>query len=529
MNEIIPLRTCIRAECDKDADRAEVTDLIIPALQSLAESLDIPVTVTAEFFGGEGCLSIGDTVPRLHRQNVNLGTLQIHEVWCYAAQLITREVAEHLWSHWYPNRLEYLRDPSFVTRLVEAFREAVTLGYRLTRFRDALISLSPQSFEADWHDSLEAVFGAADSARLRLVVSREIYSHAIDGPAPDVAAKWKEFADFMADGLFIELGILYPPLQVVIDETLAEDQYRCEWNDVLLPARKSIRHTEILVNDTVERLALIGHHGAVETENPATRQPAALLPVDKQEQLKGQGWTTWDLPGYLILVLAATVRELPGAFVNIPFTEYGLLMLERTFPELVAAAEARLSKAKLTRILRGVATGGVPVNDVPTILTALVVLQKVIRIDRSPTPILDSLTGVYASAVASRLEDLSVEDYVEHSRRSLTRSIGSKFSRNTGTLVVYLLDTEFERKIATAVNVGKEIRKELIEGIRAETSHLPRTAQMPLLLVSMDFRLRVQQALFPEYRRMSVVSYGDLDPEMNIQPVARISPPPARN
>jgi hypothetical protein len=164
----------------------------------------------------------------------------------------------------------------------------------------------------------------------------------------------------------------------------------------------------------------------------------------------------------------------------------------------------------------------------PTILTALVMLQQVIKVDKSPAPILDSLTGVYASAVACRLEDLSIDDYVEHSRRSLTRSIGSTFSRNTGTLVVYLLDTEFERKIATAVNVGKEIRRELIEGIRAETSHLPRTVQMPLLLVSVDSRSRMQQALFPEYRRMSVLSYGDLDAEMNIQPVARISPPPAR-
>ncbi|MGA7240772.1 MAG: FHIPEP family type III secretion protein [Bryobacteraceae bacterium] len=528
MSEMTSLHMCIQAECDKDVDRSEITERIIPALQGHAESLGIPVTITGEFLEGDGCLSIGDTVPRLHRQYANVGTLQSHEVWGYAAQLISREVAEHIWSQWYPYRLECLRDAAFMTLLAGAFREVVTLGYRLTRFRDALVTLSPQSSVAEWHDSLEAVFGTPDSARLRLVVSREIYAQAIDGPEPQVAVKWKEVVDFMADGLFVELGILYPPLQVAIDETLAADQYRCEWNDVLLPARKSIQITEILVNDTVERLALIGHHGAVETENPATRQPASILPVEKQEQLKAQGLTTWDLPGYLILVLAATVREGPGAFVNVPFTEYSLLTLERSHPELVAASEARFSKTKLTRILRGIATGGVPVNDLPTILTALVMIQQVIKVDKSPAPILDSLTGVFASAVASRIEDLSIDDYVEHIRRSLTRSIGSKFSRNTGTLVVYLLDTEFERKIATAVNVNREIRRELIEAIRAETSHLPQTAQMPLLLVSVDSRSRVQEALFPEYRRMSVLSYGDLDAEMNIQPVARISPHPAR-
>jgi hypothetical protein len=527
MNDITPLRTCIRAECDDETDRVEISEFIVPAMQLLADSLDIPVTVTADISTGGGRLSIGDTIPCLHRHNVHEGTLQTHDVWCYAAQLITREVAEHIWNYWYPDRVEYARDARFSTLLEQAFREAVTFGYRLTRFRDALIGLSPQSSVAEWHDSIEAIFGSADSAQLRLFVSPETYTEVIDGPLPQVATRWKELTDFLADGLWAELGIVFPPLQAAVDETLEAGWYRCEWNDVRLWGRKGIRTTELLVNDTVEHLTSIGYGGAVEADNPATRQRAAIVPTAKKEDLEARGLTTWDLPGYLILTVAAAIRELPGAFVNVPFTEYCLLMLERSYPELVAAVEARHSKVKLTRILRGLVTGGIPVNDLHTILTTLVVRQRVIKVDKSPPPIFDPLTGVYASAAASRLEDLSIDEYVEHSRCALRRAIGSKFSRNTGTLVVYLLDPGFEKQITISVDVSKADRQALIEGIRLEAIRLPPTAQMPVLLVSGGARSRVQQMLFPEYRRTSVLSYGDLDPEMNIQPVARISPFPA--
>src|SRR5262245_14929842 len=114
MNEITSLRACIRAECNNETDRVEITESIIPAMQNLADSLDIPVTIISEILPGDGRLSIGKAIPRLHRHNVNNGTLQSHEVWRYAAQLITREVAEHIWSHWYPDRVECVHDAAFV-------------------------------------------------------------------------------------------------------------------------------------------------------------------------------------------------------------------------------------------------------------------------------------------------------------------------------------------------------------------------------------------------------------------------------
>jgi len=60
--------------------------------------------------------------------------------------------------------------------------------------------------------------------------------------------------------------------------------------------------------------------------------------------------------------------------------------------------------------------------------------------------------------------------------------------------------------------------------VKNECGHLPPSAQAPVILTAMDIRRYVRKLLEYEFNPpFSVVSFQELSPELNIQPVARIS------
>ena len=52
---------------------------------------------------------------------------------------------------------------------------------------------------------------------------------------------------------------------------------------------------------------------------------------------------------------------------------------------------------------------------------------------------------------------------------------------------------------------------------------MPPTAQDPVVLTTALIRYRLRKALRGAFPRLSVLSYQELSPDMNIQPIARIS------
>jgi type III secretion protein V len=59
--------------------------------------------------------------------------------------------------------------------------------------------------------------------------------------------------------------------------------------------------------------------------------------------------------------------------------------------------------------------------------------------------------------------------------------------------------------------------------VNLEVGSLSTAAQNPVLLTSMDIRRTLQKLIEPDFPNLAVLSYQELSPEMNIQPIARIS------
>ena len=246
---------------------------------------------------------------------------------------------------------------------------------------------------------------------------------------------------------------------------------------------------------------------ANEAINPATRQPAAWVTEDNKEALEASGLTTWDVPGYLILHLAAVLRRYARDFIGVQEAQNMLDQLDKAFPAVVKEVVPKI----------------IPVLKLADILGRLVEEEVSVR----------DLRGVLqAIAEYGQLEADNVM-LTEHVRSSLRRYVSNKYSRGTNTLVVYLLDSQIEEAIRSSIKrtstgshlaLEPDIAHEIIQAVKSECSHLPPTAQRPLILTAADVRRYVRKLLEYEFNPpFSVVSYQELSPDLNIQPVARIS------
>jgi hypothetical protein len=511
----------IRAEVSTEADRIAVRETILPALEALTTSLEIPVTPEVDVIDGAGRIVIGQAAPPFGSGAPARTALQPHDVWCYAEQFLTPDVSGRIWRHWSPSRSADSIRPDFLARFRRMLMEAVRLGFRLGRFCEIGNRLPVNPTRTDCDTCFEDVISDAAPARVRLYLSREQYQQLIVSTEGE-DANWDGLVTYLNDGLFVELGIHFPRLSVHIDDALRAPWFRCEWNDLRLAPRLGIGSHELLVNDTVDKLQIIEVEG-VAFENPATRQPHAIVPKELKARLESKGLTTWDARGYLILAVADVLRSGAGAFLSTPAIEWSLLRLEPFAPELVAATRARVPSQTLVRILRGLVSEQVSIRDLQTIASALIMVEASVPVDGRRLVCFTQLGTTYVTGPVRSVRELSPEDYVEVARRSLKGALSEKLARGTGTLVVYLLDPQIERRLGASSELSAQDREKLVAGVQAEAAHLPPTAQVPVLLVASDVRARLQQALFPELRHYMVSSHDELTPQLNVQPVARIT------
>ncbi len=179
-----------------------------------------------------------------------------------------------------------------------------------------------------------------------------------------------ELIPFMRDGLFVELGVRFPGVRARGNPGLPPGAYQIQINEVpVVTGQATLGH--ILVNDTVDRLRLMNVEG-FEAMNPATRQPAAWVPEQNKEMLEAAGLTTWDVPGYMILHLAAVLRRHAREFVGVQEVQTMLDQLEKAFPAIVKEVVPKVvTVLKLTDILGRLVEEEISIRDLRGILQAI--------------------------------------------------------------------------------------------------------------------------------------------------------------
>ncbi|MEE2960961.1 MAG: type III secretion system export apparatus subunit SctV [Myxococcota bacterium] len=314
-----------------------------------------------------------------------------------------------------------------------------------------------------------------------------------------------EMIPMMRDGLFYELGIKYPGIRVRGNESdLPDGAYIILINEVPVVAG-NVSLDSVLVNDTVDRLTLLNIEGA-EAVNPANGSECAWIPKEYSAIAEQAGLTTWDAGGYMILHVSSILRKHSAEFLGIQEVQNMVDQLEQAFPALVKEVLPKsVSLFQLTDIMRRLVEEEISIRDFRSVLQALAEWGQV----ESDTVML-----------------------TEYVRNALKRYISHKFTRGGNTLVVYLLDPQIEETVRSSIQhtqsgsylaLEPEITQEMLTAVRSEVGNLPPTAQNPVILTTMEIRRYFRKLVELEFPHLAVLSYQELSPDMNIQPIARIS------
>jgi Type III secretory pathway, component EscV len=93
---------------------------------------------------------------------------------------------------------------------------------------------------------------------------------------------------------------------------------------------------------------------------------------------RGHGLSTWSPLEYLVLCLSMELRRLAPRLLDQTVVTRELDRLADAFPALVRCARERYTAAQLVRVMRALASEGMPIRDLRLLLTALVDFDTIV-------------------------------------------------------------------------------------------------------------------------------------------------------
>ena len=340
---------------------------------------------------------------------------------------------------------------------------------------------------------------------------------------------FKDILTLMSDGLFYELGLSVPQLTLRHDPEARPGAFSVLVNGEVASSFQGLEPSTFLVNETVERLALVGIQGEPSV-NPANGNPCAVVRSGEEvrQRCEQLGLTTWSPAGFLILHVSAAVRRNAGKLLTTELVELSLSILEQWFPALVAMARKRFGVPLMTEVLRQLLEEEISIRDLRGILESLLAIQGVTAADSQhlilffPYPAPTHLVPVLED---KPLTGLTLTDYTTAVRMGMRRTISHKYSRGEGTLQVYLLEPVIEARIllVEARPLSADERVQLHEAVERETGSLRKGGPQPVILTAAQVRRKLWELLHEEFPPLGVLSYQELPPDLSIQPIARIT------
>ena len=304
--------------------------------------------------------------------------------------------------------------------------------------------------------------------------------------------------------LYYDLGIIFPAIQVKGNTPGEPGSYTIWANEVPIVGGQ-IRLDAVMVNDTIENISVYGLKGD-NTTNPATGKPAAWIPRDQAERAKTVGLEVWDTQEILLLHLTHYLRKNAKEFIGIQEVQRMLSAVKQYYPTLVEETVPKpVPLQTLTEILRRLVEEEVSVRDMKGILQVLCEWGRV---------------------------EHEVLALTEQVRAGLKGRICFHISRGRPLLFVYRLDPEFEEMFRNSIRqsasgaylaMDPAISQQVMEAARAQIGNLPPGAQRPVIVTDGEIRRFVKKLLDFAIPDITVLSYDQLTPQINLQPLGMIS------
>ncbi len=337
---------------------------------------------------------------------------------------------------------------------------------------------------------------------MAVIVSREL-TYLIDKNTKEGSAFRAEVPK-LRNALYFDLGVMVPFCYIGGDAPIAANEYYIAIKEVPV-ATGSLRANCVYVNDSAENIRVFGIEGE-NVSNPADLRPGAWIPADQKHIAETAGLKVWEPADVILLHLSRVMRRYAHDFLGIQEAQGYLDFISRGMPKLVEEVIGKVVTIhQFTDVLQRLVQEGISIRDTKSILDAL---SEWGRIEKDPVLL------------------------TEHIRSAMRRYISFRYALGSDTLFVYLLDPEIEDVIRGAIrrtssgsflSLDPTIAHDILDAIRREIADQPPTAQQPVIVTDMELRRFVRKMVELEFSSLAVLSYQELTPELNIQPIGRIS------
>ncbi|PES91974.1 flagellar biosynthesis protein FlhA [Priestia megaterium] len=298
--------------------------------------------------------------------------------------------------------------------------------------------------------------------------------------------------------LALELGLVIPVVRI-------RDNIQLQPNEYCL---------KIKGNEVAKGELLLDHYLAIspgmdddliegiDTLEPAFKMPAKWISESVKEQAEMFGYTVVDPPSVVSTHITEVIKSYAHELIGRQETKQLIDHTKETYPILIEEVTPNpLSVGDIQRVLAKLLKESVSIRNLPIIFEVLADYGKM-------TSDTDLLT--------------------EYVRQGLARQITSQYTVQEGLLRVLTLSGKVEKTMAEAVqqtehgnylSLDPSVSQAIVESIANQTETLSFQEQSPIVLCSPAVRMYVRQITERYFPHMAVLSYNELEANVEVQSV----------
>ena len=299
----------------------------------------------------------------------------------------------------------------------------------------------------------------------------------------------------------LDMGLVVPAVRLRDNGTLNPNQY------VIKIKGEEVARGEILMDYylALDPGNLTGEIDGIDTIEPAYGIPSKWITPDKKDMAEIYGYTVIDPLSVVVTHLSETVRAHAHELLSRQEVHHILENLKKYNAPLVKdAVPAAVTEANLQKILCRLLKEGIPIRDMETILETV---------------------SNYAGSVHDP------ELLTEYVRQALRRTITRKWSEG-GQIRVITLDSEVEKAIVNSISKNEhgtylaldpQTTQKIITRLTDCIKKVRDVITTPIILTSPVVRLYFSKLLQQFYPKAVVLSFNELENNVQIQAVANVT------
>jgi len=295
--------------------------------------------------------------------------------------------------------------------------------------------------------------------------------------------------DTVRERVHLELGVKLPGFRVRTGAPLPSGSWALSIDEI--PAgRGTVGELRFVTTGSVAELTAIGVQGTP-LADPVLGRSLTIVPAADEAKVRAARMPLLSAREYVCEHLTVQLKKRAHQFLGVQEVQAALTAVENSHAALVKEALLKVPLPLMTDVLKKLLTEQVSIRNLKAILDALV----------SPSTAGDAL------------------QLADKCRQALSRQISHQYAPS-GSLFAYLVDPGIEETLRTAgAAIDPRDAGAILEGMKSVARQ-----GRAVLLASPDVRRLLKKLVEGAFPEVAVLTFAELDPELQVRPVGRLAP-----